>query len=90
MAETPGPVKLACKQWVDNIVKNPGSFATNSMSGYTVTPELDEAARRAGMPPAVRYRLENWRRKTRSGISVVRFGHSGRSAPGVPYQLPTV
>lgn len=63
MAEVPGGVKLACLQWVDNLVKNPGSFASASMAGYTVTPDADSGAFfPSGMPTAVRYRLESWRR----------------------------
>lgn len=87
MNATPGGVKLACKQWVDNIVRNPGSYASHAMSGYTVIPEVDD--RRPGMPPAVRHRLDRWRRRTSKAFSVVRFGHTG-SAPGVPHTLPTV
>lgn len=90
MTETPGGVKLACKQWVDNIVRNPGSYASHQMSGYNVIPEQDDVGRRAGMPPAVRHRLDRWKRKTASTFSVVRFGHTGVAAPGVPHTLPTV
>ncbi len=63
MAEVPGGVKLACLQWVDNLVKNPGSFASATQAGYTVTPDADSGAFfPSGMPTAVRYRLESWRR----------------------------
>lgn len=62
MTTTPPAVKLACKQWVDNIVKNPGSFATQQMNGFTVTPDVDFAPTAAGMPAAVRHRLHRYRR----------------------------
>jgi hypothetical protein len=84
----PGALKLACKQWVENIVKNPGSYASHAMSGYTVTPEQD-FARRAGMPPSVMYRLERWSRETRRALDVVQF-RSGSQLPAVPHRLPTV
>ena len=90
MAAVPGGVKLACKEWVENIVKNPGQYASHSMSGYAVVPELDLSARRAGMPPGVRYRLERFRRSTRPGIEVVRFHHPDTVQPAVPHTLPTV
>lgn len=90
MVEVPGSVKLACKQWVDNIVQNPGSYASQTMGGYTVTPEIDDLARAAGMPAAVRHRLERWRRHRNQGMSVVRFARTGLAAPGIPHQLPTI
>jgi hypothetical protein len=62
MAAVPDDVQSACLQWIDNIVKNPGSFSSNAMSGYVVTPEVDFTAARAGMPPAVRHRLHPYRR----------------------------
>lgn len=63
MTSVPYAVRLACKQWVENIVKNPGAFASSEMAGYLVVPEVDPAgARPAGMPPAVRRRLEPWKR----------------------------
>lgn len=64
MATVPDAVKLACLQWVDNIVKNPGAWASNAMSGYSVTPDTDFASSSpAGMPAAVRHRLAYWRRE---------------------------
>lgn len=90
MTAVPGSVKLACKQWVENIVKNPGAFASQTMAGYTVVPELDIGARRAGMPPAVRHRLERWCRPDRDALQVVRFRRPDLGQPGVPYTgLPT-
>lgn len=85
----PGALKLACKQWVENIVKNPGSWASHAMSGYTVTPEQD-FARRAGMPPSVLHRLEPWRRQTRRPLDSVQLRSSASHLPAVPYTLPTV
>lgn len=61
MLAIPDSVKLACLQWVDNIVKNPGQFASATMSGFTLVPEID-LARPAGMPPAAGHRLAYWRR----------------------------
>jgi hypothetical protein len=90
MPVTPGPIKLACKQWVDNLVKNPGSFASHQMSGYQVIPEQDQFAGRAGMPPAVRHRLDRFKRTTRAGLAVVRFGRPNAPPPGVPHQLPVL
>lgn len=86
MATVPGSVKLACKQWVDNLTKNPGSWANHQMNGYTVVPELDLDARRAGMPPAVRHRLNRWRRSGSSAVKAVRLGRSYGDAA----ELPTV
>jgi hypothetical protein len=63
MASVPDEVQLACLQWVANIVRNPGSFASESMAGYTVTPELDLDVARAGMPASVRHRLHPYRRR---------------------------
>lgn len=63
MATTPDTVKLACLQWIDNLVKNPGSWAQHAMSGYVVAPDTDFASPTpAGMPAAVRHRLAAWRR----------------------------
>ena len=61
LAAIPETVKLACAQWVENLVKNPGSFASQAMSGFVVTPDVDPA-RSAGMPPATRHRLVPWAR----------------------------
>jgi hypothetical protein len=90
MLEVPGAVKLACKQWVENIVKNPGSYAANSMSGYTVIPEQEFTVRRAGMPPSVQHRLERWCRTVKKPLQVIRFAHSDRDAPAIPHRLPTI
>jgi hypothetical protein len=90
MLEVPGAVKLACKQWVDNLVKNPGSYAANSMSGYTVVPEQDFTAHRAGMPPSVQHRLAPWCRQTKRSLEVIRFAHTDRDAPAIPHRLPTI
>jgi hypothetical protein len=61
MAAVPGPVKLACKEWVSNICQNPAAFASAAMGGYAVSPEIDfSPSARAGMPPAVRYRLKRY------------------------------
>lgn len=62
MEIVPQDVKLAALQWVSNIVKNPGSFASEAMSGYVVTADVDFSPSRAGMPTAVRHRLAPWRR----------------------------
>lgn len=93
MDTIPGSVKLAAKIWIDNLVKNPGSFASNQMAGYTVFPEQDEEGRRAGMPPATRHRLEKWARHAggsdRGNHGVVRFTNAGDSgAPAIPNTLP--
>lgn len=57
MSAVPEDVKLAALQWIDNIAKNPGSYASVEMSGFVVAPELDQAVNRAGMPASVRHRL---------------------------------
>jgi hypothetical protein len=63
MSKTPETVKLACLQWVENICKNPGSWASQTMSGFIIVPAQDfTTPTPAGMPPAVRYRLSAWRR----------------------------
>jgi hypothetical protein len=63
MAAVPSGVKLAAKQWVKNIAENPGSYGSQSMSGFTVIPETDLVTiTPGGMPAAVRYRLDAWRR----------------------------
>ncbi len=63
MRVIPGAVQLACKQWVKNIAENPGSYASSSMSGYDVVPEMDTVVLApAGMPAAVRYRLDRFAR----------------------------
>jgi hypothetical protein len=63
MAQVPYSVRFACKQWVKNSFENPGSYAASAMSGYSVTPESDTLTiAPAGMPAAVRYRLERWAR----------------------------
>ena len=85
MAEVPGAVAFACKQWVKNIFENPGSYATHSMSGYTVTPDVGFVGTGAGMPRAVEHRLQRWKRPDRSPIQVVRFRHPDSEQPGVPY-----
>ncbi len=90
MATVPGAVKLACKEWVENIVKNPGQYASYSSGGFQYTPEVDISARRAGMPPSVRHRLEPFRRRTESTLQVVRFAHTDSYPPSIPHTLPTV
>jgi hypothetical protein len=63
MATVPNSVRFACKQWVKNIVENPGSYAAAAMSGYAISPDADTITiAPAGMPAAVRYRLERWAR----------------------------
>jgi len=63
MTTIPGAVQLACKQWVKNIAENPGSYASSSMAGYDVAPDTDTfVVNPAGMPAAVRYRLDRWAR----------------------------
>lgn len=90
MAAVPGAVRLAAKQWVENLVKNPGSYAAANYNGFQVFPAQDDTpALRAGMPPAVRHRLERWRRKNRSSLSSVRLANQ-RWAPSIPHTLPTV
>lgn len=90
MEAVPGAVKLACKQWVKNIVENPGSYASYQMSGYSVTPDVSFTGI-GGMPRAVEHRLEKWKRPERSPLRVVRFRRSNLDQPGVPYSgLPTV
>lgn len=93
MLEVPGSVKLAAKIWVDNIVKNPAQAASETLNGYSVFPEVDEEGRRAGMPPASRYRLDKWARHPGGGSGrdnhgVVRFTNDGETAPGIPNTLP--
>lgn len=63
MASVPHDVRLAAKQWAKNLTENPGQYGSHAMSGYTVIPETDTIAiAPAGMPAAVRYRLEDFRR----------------------------
>jgi len=63
MAEVPHDVRLAAKQWVKNLTENAGSYASHAMAGYAVAPETDTIAiAPAGMPAAVRYRLDDFRR----------------------------
>jgi len=64
MPSVPGTIQLACKQWVKNIAENPGGYASSSMAGYDVIPEFDSVTTLlpAGMPAAVRYRLDDWAR----------------------------
>lgn len=88
-ATVPGALKLACKEWVENIVKNPGTWASHAMSGYTVTPEQD-FARRAGMPRSVVYRLDPWKRRSSKPLDVVQFRNQDSYLPAVPHTLPTV
>lgn len=95
MAAIPGGVKLAAKIWVDNLVRNPAAAASHSMNGYTIVPELDTDERRAGMPPAARYRLERWIRPGhdtagRPAHGVTRFSNAGAGdPPAIPNTLPT-
>jgi hypothetical protein len=63
MSAVPYDVRMACKQWVKNLTENPGNYASHTMSGYTVVPDMDAIAPApAGMPAAVRFRLEDFRR----------------------------
>ena len=96
MDRVPGSVKLGVKIWVDNLIKNPGQFASQAVNGYTVFPDVDEEGRRAGMPPASRHRFERWRRPgwgtsgAGGATGVVRFTNAGSSgAPAIPNTLPT-
>lgn len=93
MTTVPYGVKLGTKIWIDNIVKNPGAYASNAMNGYTVFPDVDEEGRRAGMPPATRYRLDRWARnpggsghQTHGVVTFTNAGDSG--APAIPNTLP--
>lgn len=83
MSEVPGSVKLAAKIWIDNIVKNPGQFQSNTMAGYSVFPEVDEEGRHAGMPPATRHRLEPWRR-----VNALTFGGTGGDVGTIRFANP--
>lgn len=63
MLEIPHAVKLAAKQWVKNIAENPGSYSSSELAGYAVVPDSDTLlVSPAGMPAAVRFRLEPWAR----------------------------
>jgi len=63
MAAIPNSVRLAAKQWVKNVAENPGSFASSELAGYAVVPDMDTlSVSPAGMPAAVRYRLEAYAR----------------------------
>ena len=63
MAEVPHTVRLAAKQWVKNIAENPGSYSSSELAGYAVVPDVDTLTLApAGMPAAVRYRLEAYAR----------------------------
>ncbi len=63
MASIPHAVRLAAKQWIKNVAENPGSFSSSELAGYSVVPDLDTLTLApAGMPTAVRYRLEPWAR----------------------------
>jgi hypothetical protein len=64
MAAVPEKIKAAALMWIKNIAENPGGYASASMSGYAVVPEIEATSTltRAGMPPAVRYRLARWAR----------------------------
>lgn len=66
LAQVPNGIKLACLQWVKNIVENPGAYASSAMSGYTVIPDDvgPTPAVSGGMPAAVRHRLKRYRRQT--------------------------
>ena len=85
MATVPGAVRFACKQWVKNIVENPGQYASHTMAGYTVTPDFGFLGTGAGMPRSVEHRLKRWKRPDRSPIQVIRFRHPDVGQPGVPY-----
>lgn len=90
MAAVPRHAKMAAKQWVENLVKNPGSYASTQSAGFQVFPEQDEIGRRAGMPPAVRHRLESLRRKNDRTLSSIRLQSPNTFAPIVPHTLPTL
>jgi hypothetical protein len=63
MASIPHSVKLAAKQWVKNIAENPGSYSSSELAGFSVVPDVDTLTLApAGMPAAVRYRLDAWAR----------------------------
>ena len=63
MPQIPETIKLAALQWIENIAKNPGSYASQTGGGYVITPDIDTATvPRTGMPPAVRHRLRRWER----------------------------
>lgn len=66
MAAVPADVRMAALQWIDNIVKNPGSYASVEMGGFTVAPDLElGSVVRAGMPTAVKHRLADFCRNIR-------------------------
>jgi hypothetical protein len=85
MAAVPGAIKFACKQWVKNIVENPGSYVSVPYGGQTITPDVAVFGVGAGMPRAVERRLDRWKRQEPSGLQVVRFRHPNAGQPGVPY-----
>jgi len=63
MAAVPETIKLACADWLKNIVANPGSFASSEMAGFAITPDLDFATTGRGMPRSVMHRLQPFRRR---------------------------
>lgn len=85
MEAVPGAIKFACKQWVKNIVENPGSYNSYTMNSYTVAPDTGFIGGGAGMPRAVERRLEKWKRMGGSPMQVVRFRRPDSGQPGVPY-----
>ncbi len=85
MAAIPGAVRFACKQWVKNIVENPGQYANYTQNAYSVTPDVSFVGTGAGMPRSVERRLERWKRPDRSPLQVVRFRHPDLDQPAVPY-----
>lgn len=77
MAEVPKAVELAVWIAVDEAIKNPGSYATQQLGGYTITeqqPNLDfDADARGALPRAALWALAPYRRRRGRRINSVQL-----------------
>lgn len=80
MATVPKPVELAVWVAVDNVMKNPGSWASQQLGGYQVLPDVPltyEQDPRGGLPRESVYACAPYRRRRRIGSVALRHPSPG-------------
>lgn len=88
MATVPRPIELAVWVAVDNVMKNPGSLASQQLGGYQVLPDVAlsfEQDPRGGLPRDAIYACAPYRRRRRVGSVALRH-----PSPGTPHAWANV
>lgn len=80
MEAVPRPIELAVLIAVDNVMKNPGSWASEQIGGFTVAPDVAlsfEQDPRGGLPRDAIYACAPYRRRKRVGSVALRHPSPG-------------